>query len=403
MMARDLIVETASALNANRARSLLTVLGIVIGIGAVIAMTALIGGIKQSLVSELGLNQARMVYLYCYPERDVTLDDLHALEERMPEYECLTASSYASATATAETKSMDADIEGVLPSYFAVMGLKAQQGAFFTEADDTSGELVAVLDQNVVRKLYGKPDAQVVGKSIQLNGVSYAIVGVVDTEGAMSDNGTIYLPFSTCSARLSGYWGVNNMSGLAVEDADMDAIADQTKAALMEYFQLSEEQAEDDIYIQTMKSMIDELDATMTSFELMMTAVASISLLVGGIGIMNMMLTNVTERIREIGLRKALGARRSDITKQFLLESVCLCLAGGLIGIVAGYAGSYAVAALAGDMLSSLGAEGQITPVIDPRSVGMVTGICIAIGILFGYYPARRAAKLDPVESLHYQ
>lgn len=403
MMARDLIAETASALNANRGRSLLTVLGIVIGIGAVIAMTALIGGIKQSLVSELGLNQARMVYLYCYPERDVTLDDLHALEERMPEYECLTASSYASATATTETKSMDADVEGVLPSYFAVKGLKAQQGAFFTEADDTNGELVAVLDQNAVRKLYGKPDVQVVGKSIQLNGVSYAIVGVVDTEGAMSDSVTIYLPFSTCSARLSGYWGVNNMSGLAVEDADMDAIADHTKAALKEYFQLSEEQAEDDIYIQTMKSIIDELDATMASFELMMTAVASISLLVGGIGIMNMMLTNVTERIREIGLRKALGARRSDITKQFLLESVCLCLAGGLIGIVVGYAGSYAVARLAGDMLSSLGTEGPITPVIDPRSVGMVTGICIAIGILFGYYPARRAAKLDPVESLHYQ
>ena len=152
-----------------------------------------------------------------------------------------------------------------------------------------------------------------------------------------------------------------------------------------------------------MQSVIDELDAMMSSFQLMMTAVASISLLVGGIGIMNMMLTNVTERIREIGLRKALGARSSDITKQFLLESVCLCVVGGVIGIVVGYLGSFALTGLAGGMLDVGGESAAIVPVIDVQSVLMATGICVLIGILFGYYPARRAARLDPVESLRYQ
>ena len=154
-----------------------------------------------------------------------------------------------------------------------------------------------------------------------------------------------------------------------------------------------------------MKSMIDSFNSVMFTFQLLMTSVASISLVVGGIGIMNMMLTNVTERIREIGLRKALGARRSDITRQFLLESVCLTLAGGVIGIVLGYLGAFALGGVATSLLASgdSGMSLTVTPVIEPMAVLGATGICVLIGVVFGYYPARRAAKLDPVESLHYQ
>jgi putative ABC transport system permease protein len=164
-----------------------------------------------------------------------------------------------------------------------------------------------------------------------------------------------------------------------------------------------EEERESSIWVQTLSSVIDELNSMMLAFQLLMTSVASISLLVGGIGIMNMMLTNVTERIREIGLRKALGARARDITRQFLLESVCLTLVGGIIGMALGYLGAFALAGAAGGLLGYSSEGVAIVPYIDVQSMLLVAGICVAIGIVFGYYPARRAARLDPVESLHYQ
>ena len=404
MKIRDLAYETASALDANRGRSLLTILGIVIGIGAVIAMTALIDGIKLSMVGELGLNQARLVQMYAWPARGVTIDDVEALEERMPDYECLSASTYTNFKAMSDTKSCDCDIQGTLPNYHDVMGIKILQGSYFTEKDQDEGALVIVVDQNLVKLLFGDRDASVVGKSIQVNNQNFRIVGVCEATSSYSqESGSAYVPFSTCASRLSGNWNVDNLMGLAREDADMTTIAETTTAALAEYFQMDEEQAEEELYVFTMQSIIDELNTTMGAFEIMMTAVASISLLVGGIGIMNMMLTNVTERIREIGLRKALGARSSDITKQFLLESICLCVVGGIFGIGLGYLGSFALTGLAGGAFSVGSETNPVVPVISMRSVGMATGICILIGVLFGYYPARRAAKLDPVESLHYQ
>ena len=402
MKIRDLAYETASALDANRGRSLLTILGIVIGIAAVIAMTALIGGIKQSMLGELGLNQARLVNLYCYADRDITLDDLKKLEEKMPYYECLTTSTWASGKAKSATKTWDANIQGALPSYFYVMGMGAGQGSFYTQRDEGQRALVAVLDKGAVKQLFGDPEEQVVGESIVIDTMSYSIVAVTDSDDAMmGGGGTIYVPFSTAVARLGAWGSVNDIYGLATEDADMDTIADSTKRALITYFNLDADS--EDVYVYTMKSAIDSLNTYMGSFQLMMTAVASISLLVGGIGIMNMMLTNVSERIREIGLRKALGAHRSDITMQFLLESVCLCVSGGIIGILVGYFGSFGLTGLAGSVMEGEFGSGPITPIIDMQSVLMATGICVLIGVLFGYYPARRAAKLDPVESLHYQ
>ena len=402
MRIRDLAYETGSALDANRGRSLLTILGIVIGIAAVIAMTALIGGIKQSMLGELGLNQARMVSISCYPDRDVTLEDLKKLQEKMPYYECLTASTWASGKAKSATKTWDANIIGALPSYFKVMDMRPGQGSFYQQRDEDQRSLVVVLDKGAVKQLFGDPEQQVAGESIIIDSMSYLIVGVTDADDVMmGGGGTIYVPFSTAVARLGAWGSVNDIYGLATEDADLDTIGDTTKRALLTYFNLPSDS--EDVYVYPMKSAIDSLNTYMGSFQLMMTAVASISLLVGGIGIMNMMLTNVTERIREIGLRKALGAHRSDITMQFLLESVCLCLAGGVIGILVGYFGSFALTGVAGSIMDGEFGSSPITPVIDVESVLMATGICVLIGVLFGYYPARRAAKLDPVESLHYQ
>ncbi len=399
MRLRDLLYETFTAIRANRVRSLLTVLGIVIGIAAVITMTALIDGIKMSLVGQLGLNQSRLVYISCSPgTRQVTMDDLKQLELNVPDYEFVSAVSYSSGKVTNGTKSLDtAQLVGCDENYFTAVGSKLTSGRLLTADECTGGAMSVVIDQQVVNKLWGSSDTEVVGQSIRINNDSYTIVGVIE---ASSLNGQmIYLPSTTLATRVSGVASIDQIVGYAREDADMSTIADKTKNFLVKYYGISKENQDYSVSITTMKSIVDELDTTMASFQLLMTTVAGVSLVVGGIGIMNMMLTNVTERIREIGLRKALGARSSDITRQFLLESVTLCIVGGIFGILLGYGGAWALAGLA----SGMAGIGQIVPVISPTAVGMATGICVVIGMIFGYGPARRAAKLDPVESLRYQ
>jgi putative ABC transport system permease protein len=284
------------------------------------------------------------------------------------------------------------------------MGTKFLQGRPFSDLEEVKGTMVVIIDKNAVRTLYGSDTAQAVGNTITIGNDQYSIIGVVESDGSMSmGESTVnaFLPFSTMSTRVTGDQSIGQILGFAREGSDMEALVTKTKSYLVKAFNIPETQQEDSIYVYSVQSMIDSVNATMGAFSLLMTVVASVSLVVGGIGIMNMMLTNVTERIREIGLRKALGARRSDITRQFMLESVCLCLAGGLIGVVLGYLGAFALTGLASGAL--VGEGMSVTPYIDGGTVLMATTICVVTGVVFGWYPARRAARLDPVESLHYQ
>ena len=407
MRARDLVYETAMAFDSNRGRSLLTILGIVIGIAAVIAMTALIGGVKQSMISELGLNQAQLVNIYCSYNREMRVSDVDAMAVEMSsDYEYVMPMTYGGSQVTSDTAKVESgQMYGVLPAYRESMGLTLVSGRFFTDQEADSGALVVVIDQSGAKALFGSADADAVGKSLRIGGAEYTVIGVLESSSiqANQDFAMFYLPFETCCKRINGRESVDQVFGFAREGSDMDAVANRTEDWLAKHFGIPDDERESAMWVQTMASIIRELDATMMSFQVLMTSVASISLVVGGIGIMNMMLTNVTERIREIGLRKALGARRRDITRQFLLESVCLTLAGGVIGIVFGFVGAYALSGVAGGMMGAGGEGSAVVPYIDAGTVLMVAGICVAIGIVFGYYPARRAARLDPVESLHYQ
>ncbi|MBQ6491310.1 MAG: ABC transporter permease [Atopobiaceae bacterium] len=401
MRTRDILHETWSALDANRGRSALTVLGIVIGIAAVIAMTSLIGGVRQSLMGELGLDQARLIYIWIWGERPMTFDDIERIERNVPGYDFVTGTTWANAQVSSDTKQVDGQIQGVKGVYFQAMGTRFAQGRGFTDAEEASGSLMAVMDQGSVRTLFGSSDEQVVGRTIKVGNDQYTIVGVTESQnmGRGGDYVQLYLPFTTVTNRITGWEYIDQCFGFASEDTDIDQLVERTKNYVMSYYGYTEDGDNGGVEIQSMKAQIEMVNSTMASFSLLMSAIAGISLLVGGIGIMNMMLTNVTERIREIGLRKALGARASDITQQFLVEAIFLCLAGGIIGIVVGYLSALLLSGVAGSLMEVEG----LRPVIDVQTVLLATGICVGIGILFGYGPARRAAKLDPVESLHYQ
>ena len=231
------------------------------------------------------------------------------------------------------------------------------------------------------------------------------IVGVIDGGSDSMGSLTLYMPRET----ISGLFGDENPSfpsvtALAAEGTDMDELCKTIESKVRAMKGIAEDEY-DSVSATSMKSAIDALNSFMDAFSLIMGAVASISLLVGGIGIMNMMLTNVTERIREIGIRRALGASRRDITAQFLAESSALCVTGGLLGVLIGYLLAWGLAMFASGsgILGELGASGQITPSFSIATVLLAFAVSVGIGVIFGFYPARREAKLDPVECLRYQ
>ncbi|MDR3307316.1 MAG: ABC transporter permease [Coriobacteriales bacterium] len=397
MKLRDLLYETWFSLSANKARSVLTILGIVIGIASVIAMTSLIGGMQNALMGELGMQQARMVQM----SSGVPLvqADLDALEKAFPEYEVISPLSYAGAKMLTAKASVDAGINGVMPNSAAVNNTELESGRFITDEDQRRQARVVVIGRGKVRDLFGSEDAQALGQTVRIgpNAEPYTIVGIMAGDGMSQNFSSVLMPLSTLQMRLTGTYSFDSVVALAKEEVDVVALAKATQEFLTQ--RLDNGSGDPYVYVFSMKEVIDQLNVMMASFSFMLTAIASISLFVGGIGIMNMMLTNVTERTREIGLRKSLGAHTFDITKQFLAESIALCIVGGLFGIFFGYLGALGLASI----INMAQPDIAFLPAIGVESVLIAVGVCAFIGIIFGFYPARRAAKLDPVESLRYQ
>lgn len=316
MSARDLIQEALHSLEANKWRSLLTILGIVIGIASVIAMTSLIGGIQNGLVNSLGLNAARMVQIYS--SQELTESDIEKLQKLVPQIEQIGIVDSAYTEYKTGDKSYTVMAQGVDSDMLDAVGAsKLVAGRTYSQAESQSGSRVALISRNGADQLYGN-EQDALGKTIKVSNGEVQIVGVIDGGSDSMGSLTLYMPRET----ISGLFGDENPSfpsvtALAAEGTDMDELCKTIESKVRAMKGIAEEDEYDSVSATSMKSAIDALNSFMGAFSLIMGAVASISLLVGGIGIMNMMLTNVTERIREIGIRRALGASRRDITAQF--------------------------------------------------------------------------------------
>ena len=405
MSTRDLIQEALHSLEANKGRSLLTILGIVIGIASVIAMTSLIGGIQNSLVNSLGLNAARMVEIYS--SQELTDSDVEKLRKMVPQIEQIGIVDSAYSEYKVGDKSYTVMAQGVDSDMLDAVGAsKIVAGRTYNDIESQSGARVALISRGGAEQLYGGNEQDALGKTIKVSSGEVQIVGVIDGGSDSMGSLTLYMPRET----IADLFGDENPSfpsvtALAVEGTDMDELCKTIESKVRSMKGIADDDEYDSVSATSMKSAIDALNSFMGAFSLIMGAVASISLLVGGIGIMNMMLTNVTERIREIGIRRALGASRRDITAQFLAESSALCITGGILGVVIGYLLAWGLTFFAANsgIMSEFGASGTITPSFSVTTVLLAFAVSVGIGVIFGFYPARRAAKLDPVECLRYQ
>ena len=405
MSTRDLIQEALHSLEANKGRSLLTILGIVIGIASVIAMTSLIGGIQNSLVNSLGLNAARMVEIYS--SQELTDSDVEKLRKMVPQIEQIGIVDSAYSEYKVGDKSYTVMAQGVDSDMLDAVGAsKIVAGRTYNDIESNSGARVALISRGGAEQLYGGNEQDALGKTIKVSSGEVQIVGVIDGGNDSMGSLSLYMPRAT----IAELFGDDNPSfpsvtALAVEGTDIDELCKTIESKVRSMKGISEDDEYESVMVSSMKSAIDALNSFMGAFSLIMGAVASISLLVGGIGIMNMMLTNVTERIREIGIRRALGASRRDITAQFLAESSALCITGGILGVVIGYLLAWGLTffAVNSGIMSEFGASGTITPSFSVTTVLLAFAVSVGIGVIFGFYPARRAAKLDPVECLRYQ
>lgn len=394
----EIITSAFRGITSNKLRSALTLLGVLIGVGSVILLTGVGNGSKQAVaesISSLGTNvltlrasggsgatvRTQSLTTEIADKLADTTNSPH-IAQVVPE---LSSSQTVSTSATSTT----ATVLGTTANYFDVTNSTVAVGTAFTEYDVTRDAKVVVIGATLAQNIFSSTD--VVGKTLNIDSVTYTVDGVLaakDSTGASDPNSSLVMPISRMQQSISGYGKLSTIVLQATNSDSLDAAKSEATAVLQTAYKTAS--ASDlNFTITSQSDLLTTLSSTTSTLTAMLTAVASISLVVGGIGVTNIMLVTVTERTREIGIRKALGANRAAILGQFLIEATVLSLLGGLLGVAAAYGLS---------IFTILG----VKPVILPSSVLLAVGVSVAIGVFFGSYPANRAASMRPVDALRH-
>ncbi|MEO8562591.1 MAG: ABC transporter permease [bacterium] len=405
MLIGEIIRVALGALRANKLRSLLTMLGIVIGVAAVIAVIALGTGAQSAVkdrISSLGTTlltvmpgQQRGMGVTFDQSMKLTMDDAKAIEERSTAITAVQPEMTSRLQVQYLNQNTSTSIVGTTSNYLEVRKYQLQAGRMFTRVEDEGRQRLAVLGPTVLEALGINSPEAIIGEAVRIRGIQFTVIGVLKTKGQSTPWGNpddqVLVPITTGRFRLFGNDRLRSVSVLAeTEDKIPDAMADVQRVLRREHRLVQGKP--DDFMIRSQADFLNTLGETTQVFTYLLSGIACVSLLVGGIGIMNIMLVSVTERTREIGIRKALGATRANILFQFLIEAVVLCLLGGLIGALVGSGGATAMSAFF-----------QWNTIISPAAIAMSFVFSAVVGVLFGVWPARRAASLDPIVALRYE
>ena len=407
MLLADLFQETSLALTSNKVRSSLTVLGIVIGIASVIAMMSIGQGAQTTIESNIQALGSNLLVVTPGSTQGsvrsvVSSGRGSATTLTEADAEAITALELAKSVAPelsgrhqiiARGTNTNTSVIGTTVDYQSVRKINMAEGSFLSDQNNKARTKVAVLGPTTRDDLFGE-GASVIGQKIRINKIDFTIIGVTESRGGtgfFNQDDVIFIPLSTAQQFISGSDYVSNIDVEANDQTSMTALQQQITVLLLARHQIKDA-AQADFTVVNQADIASAASETTQTFTLLLGAIGGISLLVGGIGIMNMMLTTVTERTREIGLRKAIGAKPREIRIQFLTEAVMLTFLGGLIGTLIGWLASMAI-----------GRFGSLTTDVSLNSILLAFGVSAAIGIIFGYYPASRASRLNPIEALRYE
>jgi len=398
------------ALRVNKLRSALTMLGIIIGVGAVIAMVAIGSGAANRISEQIASIGSNLVIVLPGSKTSggmrmghgstltLTEEDARAIALEVPGVVTAGGNMRGGAQVVFGNQNWSTIIQGTTPDFLEIRDWEMGEGKFFTAEDMDGATKVAVLGQTVKENLFGDGDA--IGLIIRIKKVPFTVIGVLSRKGqstwGQDQDDTVVIPLTTAKKRVLGVSQANaravGVISIKVESADLIQDVQQQVVDLLRQRHRLQPYQDDDFDVRNLAEAFAAQEASARTMTLLLGAIASVSLLVGGIGIMNIMLVSVTERTREIGLRMAVGARSRDILGQFLVEAVTLALIGGILGVLLGVGGSSLIALLAG-----------WSTLITPGTIAVAFGSSAFIGIFFGYYPAHKAAFLDPIEALRYE